>query len=550
LGGGGVFVDVAKLSALFGWATPTDHGAVGDGVTNDYAAMTATITAAGVDGTIFLPAGKNFLIGSNVTWLNGQKVIGPGATLSAATTIESWLPNGASGIEFHGVTFSGWKRAVTQTSLTHTVERFVVDGCKFTGQREAGISLIGVASKCRVVNNEFFDIGAASAVSMVTACYIGADDATGVYTGQGAHIITGNTFTNIINPAATALEVHAILVRGRGCVIASNTVDTVSSGTSTSCEGFYIDCLNSVISDNTLTDAGNIDFITLKGDLATGGGNRVTNNVLKWVSHAGVRGIGIFAPRTTVSGNTFFSPDSGAAGVIYVVSDTAIGCVVKDNEFYGGNSSVYILLRAGQVSCTHNKVFHPALTTAVGGALIVYQAGASAATDISIENNEVYLSSAWTSVTSYHVVYRLLSNNRNIDRLRIRNNRAWNVSAASGTWRIIELTGGTGTHTEWDISLNETNSSWVGTPKYVYTSGNLPTGYGMATGLQMGSGGIVLRLTQANAATLIADTSYTFIDGDTIEYTDPAAAGNKGIVCTTAGAGGTAVFKAFGVIAA
>jgi hypothetical protein len=54
---------------------------------------------------------------------------------------------------------------------------------------------------------------------------------------------------------------------------------------------------------------------------------------------------------------------------------------------------------------------------------------------------------------------------------------------------------------------------------------------------------------QADAATIIADTNIYFQKGDVIEYTDPVLGGVKGQVCTTAGAGGTAVFRDFGVIA-
>lgn len=57
-------------------------------------------------------------------------------------------------------------------------------------------------------------------------------------------------------------------------------------------------------------------------------------------------------------------------------------------------------------------------------------------------------------------------------------------------------------------------------------------------------------VTQAQAVTNIADVRIIYAKGDAFEYTDPTAGGAKGIVCTTGGAGGTAVFKAFGVIAA
>ena len=48
----------------------------------------------------------------------------------------------------------------------------------------------------------------------------------------------------------------------------------------------------------------------------------------------------------------------------------------------------------------------------------------------------------------------------------------------------------------------------------------------------------------------VSDATQTYIVGDEIKYRTTVAAGNRGEVCTTAGAGGTAVFKAFGVIAA
>jgi hypothetical protein len=66
---------------------------------------------------------------------------------------------------------------------------------------------------------------------------------------------------------------------------------------------------------------------------------------------------------------------------------------------------------------------------------------------------------------------------------------------------------------------------------------------------QVVGGNIVLRMTTAAAGTLTADTTQTFADGDTIWYTDPAAAGIPGVVCTTPGAGGTAVFSNMAALA-
>jgi hypothetical protein len=54
------------------------------------------------------------------------------------------------------------------------------------------------------------------------------------------------------------------------------------------------------------------------------------------------------------------------------------------------------------------------------------------------------------------------------------------------------------------------------------------------------------------AAPTIAEVSYTFAVGDEVINSVPAAGGATfyGWVCTTAGVGGTAVFKGFGLIQA
>jgi len=69
-----------------------------------------------------------------------------------------------------------------------------------------------------------------------------------------------------------------------------------------------------------------------------------------------------------------------------------------------------------------------------------------------------------------------------------------------------------------------------------------------ATGFVKG-GRLTVYKTQANAATMIADTTQTYKVGDKVIYIDPASGGYEGQVCTTAGAGGSAVWKGFGLIA-
>ena len=56
------------------------------------------------------------------------------------------------------------------------------------------------------------------------------------------------------------------------------------------------------------------------------------------------------------------------------------------------------------------------------------------------------------------------------------------------------------------------------------------------------NGRLYMRVTQARAATMIADTAQTYRVGDTFEYTDPTAGGNAGTKLTSAG------WREFGVI--
>jgi hypothetical protein len=66
-----------------------DFGAVGDGTTNDSAALLAAITAAGTNGSINLTAGKTYLVDRRIKLLSGQTLIGYGATIKRRAQIIS-----------------------------------------------------------------------------------------------------------------------------------------------------------------------------------------------------------------------------------------------------------------------------------------------------------------------------------------------------------------------------------------------------------------------------------------------------------------------------
>ena len=58
-----------------------NHGAIGDGTTDDTLALRAAITAAGINGSVLFPPGYTFLLSGSLTPLAGQTWIGYGAAL-------------------------------------------------------------------------------------------------------------------------------------------------------------------------------------------------------------------------------------------------------------------------------------------------------------------------------------------------------------------------------------------------------------------------------------------------------------------------------------
>jgi Right handed beta helix region len=65
------------------------YGALGDGTTDDTLAIRAAITAAGVNGAVFFPGGKTFIISGNLRPLAGQTWHGYGAKLKRGAQVST-----------------------------------------------------------------------------------------------------------------------------------------------------------------------------------------------------------------------------------------------------------------------------------------------------------------------------------------------------------------------------------------------------------------------------------------------------------------------------
>ena len=74
------------LATFSNWVNVMDYGAVGDGSTNDYAAITAAIAALPGEGVLFFPAGKTFITSAKIVVDKRCNIVGYGATLKASGT--------------------------------------------------------------------------------------------------------------------------------------------------------------------------------------------------------------------------------------------------------------------------------------------------------------------------------------------------------------------------------------------------------------------------------------------------------------------------------
>lgn len=122
-----------------------DFGAVGDGVTDDTAAIQAAVTAGKV---VLFPSGS-YLQTSPITLQDGQILHMGGATIkpSTALTTAAWVATSATGIRIYGGTFEGAGTAFSTGNENLMVLTSCSDvqmyGTKFTKSRNEGLRLSG-----------------------------------------------------------------------------------------------------------------------------------------------------------------------------------------------------------------------------------------------------------------------------------------------------------------------------------------------------------------------------------------------------------------------
>jgi len=277
-----------------------DFGAVGDGITDDAAAIQAAATAAAGRPIKFLP-GKTYLttatttaadiwaiaydatfrhsdaVGNHNLFTTSNSLRIEGGTYGEvgyeynSTFFELAAAGAMDLLDIRDATFFGndIQNRCFFAASTSTIERVYFARNKFRNIRRGGIEL-RIASPATdsdiiIENNLFEDIN--NALGLPVACI---QLGSAVDISNSSHI-NNNTFRNVRSQNTTAeTEVHAIIVYGRASYISGNFVDGVRNdwtAGSKDAEAIYVSAAYSRIVGNFVRNGANSNdgAITLKG---------------------------------------------------------------------------------------------------------------------------------------------------------------------------------------------------------------------------------------------------------------------------------------------
>lgn len=138
------------------------YGAVGDGVTDDTAAISAAITAAGANGVVLFRAGKTYIMSTFVSVpANGVTLIGYGATIKASTQalFVFFLFYNRTGGRVEGLTFDGsWTNAASVNSAMVDIgdsTNITIRNCFFKDVSSQCIRMFGACLRVQVTGCRF-----------------------------------------------------------------------------------------------------------------------------------------------------------------------------------------------------------------------------------------------------------------------------------------------------------------------------------------------------------------------------------------------------------
>jgi hypothetical protein len=195
----------------------TEHGVLGDGTTDNAAALNLLISSVPAGHDIILPAGE-YRIGDRLRLRSGVNLVGAGSSVTTIRLADGadttfLLMSGESGVRLAGITFDGGSQSIDEVALQiDSCTDIVVEECAFVRMSHAvHIYATGLSTSSRVTvrENHFSSI---------------IDFAVRVGEGASSILIENNSVADVTK--AKAPSPAAFYVRGRDISVVGNVVDS------------------------------------------------------------------------------------------------------------------------------------------------------------------------------------------------------------------------------------------------------------------------------------------------------------------------------------
>jgi hypothetical protein len=361
-----------------------DFGAVGDGVTNDTAAIQAAVTASkAVD---FGGAENNYLVNGTITLQSGQTLIGSATITQDATQAILFNADNRDNVTIRGLRMIGKSEATffnSPSSLAIAIRAnnatdLLVDGCRFENFYYTSLAVLTGGSRIHYINN--FAKGPGAAVLGVDINYrncIGAvilgsgviisgndvyDTASGIILAQGSSnaIVANNTLHDFINEHGLYVDTGV-----RNITIIGNTIrNTGADGDGLKVQhytSFGVAPYNITIIGNTIENTGNTGISAYNsvptGSPVYGHNISIVGNTIRDVESIGINLR--YYKNATISGNTIYT--AGSEGV------DITGCedvILSNNQIsFTELNGIYLASVGGnnRIKVQGNQLYHPGL---------------------------------------------------------------------------------------------------------------------------------------------------------------------------------------------